>query len=119
MTPANLMTRIDGLMGSGLRAADAPMRQRASDWGKIMRMIVFGNVLRDATDWELGADLDVIDTGANGEIDASGGTVYGFLVDSPTYEALYRIYENFYALQPNQCFKLTGISTNIVVAHTA
>ena len=58
------------------------MRQRASLWGKIMRTIVFSDVLRDATDWELGADLDVIGTGANGEIDASGGTVYGFLIDS-------------------------------------
>ena len=33
-----------------------------------------------------------------------------------TYEALYRIYENYYALNPNQCFRLSGISTNVVVA---
>jgi hypothetical protein len=56
--------------------------QRAVIWGKLVREIMFGPVLRDATDWELGSDLDVIGTGANGEIDASGGTVYGVLVDS-------------------------------------
>ena len=33
-----------------------------------------------------------------------------------TYAATYRIYENFYALRPNQSFALRGLSTNVVVA---
>jgi hypothetical protein len=33
-----------------------------------------------------------------------------------TYKALYRIYENYFALSPNQCFRISGINTNIVVA---
>ena len=33
-----------------------------------------------------------------------------------TYEALYRIYENFYALKPNQSFRISGITTNVIVA---
>ena len=34
-----------------------------------------------------------------------------------TYKGIYRIYENYALLQPNQCFRLDGISANIVVVH--
>lgn len=34
-----------------------------------------------------------------------------------TYKATYRIYDNFAHLQPNQCFRLTGISSTFVMAH--
>jgi len=33
-----------------------------------------------------------------------------------TYEALYRIYENYYALKPNQSFAIRGITSNVIVA---
>lgn len=82
MTPAQVMTRLEGLTSTGLRTGALPMSyQRAVIWKNIMRTLMFSTILRDATDWLLGSDLDVIGTGANGEIDASGGTVYGFLVD--------------------------------------
>ena len=80
MTPYVLMSRLEGLLGTGLRADRAP--QNVSIWVKVMREIIFSTDLRNATDFELGADQDVIATGANGEIDASGGTVYGLLIDS-------------------------------------
>ena len=35
-----------------------------------------------------------------------------------TYKALYRIYENYYALNPNQSWVMRGITSNVVVAHT-
>lgn len=80
MTPAQLMTRIDGLTGSGLRAARAP--QRVVLWREVMRTIVFSQTLRNATDWELGSDADLLAASSSGVIDATGGTVYGVLIDS-------------------------------------
>lgn len=80
MTPAQLMTRLDGLLGSGIRAARAP--QRVLLWRDVMRTIVFSHALRDATDWALGSDNDIVNASASGAIDASGGTVYGILIDS-------------------------------------
>jgi len=55
------------------------------------------------TDGEWADETGAVLTAVSGQLD--------------TYEAIYRIYENFYALQPNQCFRLSGITTNIVVAH--
>ncbi len=48
--------------------------------------------------------------------DETGAVLTAVAGQVDTYEALYRIYENFYALRPNQSFKLTGITTNVVVA---
>ena len=33
-----------------------------------------------------------------------------------TYKATYRIYENYFALRPNQSFRLAGIPSNVIVA---
>jgi len=50
--------------------------------------------------------------------DETGAVLTGVAGAQDTYAATYRIYENFYALQPNQCFAIRGISTNVVVAQT-
>ena len=34
-----------------------------------------------------------------------------------TYKATYRIYENYFAIRPNQSFRLSGLTTNVIVAH--
>lgn len=81
------MPRLEGLVSTGLRAARAP--QSAIVWKNIMREIMFSTSLRDATDWELASDSDVVNAGASGELDASGGTLYGFLVDSIYTDALF------------------------------
>ena len=73
-----LMPRIEGLVGSGLRAARAP--QRSLLWLKLMREVMMSQGLRDATDWQLGVAVDTVEAGS--EIDATGGTVYGILIDS-------------------------------------
>ena len=77
-TASVVMSQLDGLIGSGLRAPRAP--QRVVLWKDVMRMIMFSQGLRDATDWQLGAVVDTVEAGA--EIDATGGTVYGALIDS-------------------------------------
>ena len=78
MTPANVMMQLDGLMWAGLRAPRAP--QRILLWRDVMRTIMFSQGLRDATDWQVVAAVDTVEAGS--EIDASGGTVYGALIDS-------------------------------------
>lgn len=77
-TPNQIMPRLEGLIGSGLRANRAP--QRVILWKDIMRTIMFSQSLRDATDWTLAADIDVVEAASS--VDASGGTVYGVLLDS-------------------------------------
>jgi len=77
-TPAVVMAQLEGLVGSGLRTPRAP--QRVLLWKDAMRLIMFSQGLRDATDWQLTAAIDTVEAGS--EIDASGGTVYGVLIDS-------------------------------------
>jgi len=56
---------------------------------------------------------------ADGEwADETGAVLTAVAGQLDTYEALYRIYENFYALQPNQSFAIRGITTNVIVAQT-
>jgi hypothetical protein len=77
-TPNQLMPRLEGLVGTGLRAGRAP--QRVILWLHLMREIMFSQSLRDASDWAIGVVVDTVN--ADTEIDGSGGTVYGVLVDS-------------------------------------
>jgi len=79
------MGQIEGLIGSGLRglsaAASGPRApQHVSLWAKLMREVMFSQGLRDATDWTLTGTLDTVEAGAT--VDATGGTVYGLLIDS-------------------------------------
>jgi len=77
-TPNQLMSRLEGLVSTGLRTNRAP--QRVMLWLKLMREIMFSQGLREATDWEIGVANDTVEAGS--EIDATGGTVYGALIDS-------------------------------------
>ncbi len=55
---------------------------------------------------------------ADGEwVDEDGAILSRTAGAVDTFDAIYRIYENFALLQPNQSFKLTGITTNVVVVH--
>ena len=55
---------------------------------------------------------------ADGEwADETGAILRAVAGAVDTFDATYRIYENFFLGQPNQSFRLTGISTNIVVVH--
>ena len=73
-----LMPRIEGLVGSGMRAPRAP--QAAFLWLECLKLIMYSRGLRNATDWEIGIAVDTVNAGSS--IDATGGTVYGVLVDS-------------------------------------
>ena len=77
-TPMALMPRLEGLVGSGLRSQFAD--QSVSLWLKCLREIMLSNGLRDATDWDIAVTSDAVNAGAS--LDATGGTVYGVLVDS-------------------------------------
>lgn len=72
---------LEGLVGSGLRGgANASSRQRVTTWLECMKSIMRSQGLRDATDWAIVATDDAVNAAAS--LDASGGTVYGVLIDS-------------------------------------
>jgi len=51
-------------------------------------------------------------------VDEDGAVLSRSTTAVDTFDAIYRIYENFACLQPNQSFRLDNISSNIVVVHT-
>jgi len=77
-TPYALKPRLEGLVSTGLRTDRAP--ERVMVWLKLMCDLMVSQGLRDATDWQIGTAIDTVEAGS--EIDATGGTVYGVLIDS-------------------------------------
>lgn len=54
---------------------------------------------------------------SDGEWADEDGAVLRAATAVDTWDATYRIYENFALLRPNQSFRLSGISTTFVIAH--
>ena len=77
-TPSAIMAQLDGLVGSGLRAARAP--QNVILWKNMVREIMFSYPHRTATDWDIASLVDTIQTDT--VLDAGGGMAYAYLVDS-------------------------------------
>lgn len=50
-------------------------------------------------------------------VDESGSVMRWVAGTADTFEAFYRIYDNFCLLRPNQSFRLEGITTSFVIAH--
>jgi hypothetical protein len=75
-----LIPILEGLVGSGLRgAANLNGRQAINTWLEGMKTIMRSTGVRDATDWNIAVDDDVV--AAAGDLVAAGGTVYGVLYD--------------------------------------
>lgn len=52
-----------------------------------------------------------------GWIDDDGSVLFRSTTAVDTFDAQYRCYENFANFYPNKCFRLDGVTSNIVVAH--
>ena len=89
MQANTLIAHLEGLFSQGntdgffsrSTAADAKLRQTVGSWLQCLKIVMRGEKqLREATDWNIVQTSDAVN--ADAELDASGGTIYGYFIDS-------------------------------------